>query len=243
MADFACAEETFFAPLPIVLSASRLPQSLRDARRGDRDRRRTHRIDRLPRVARLFRLVPGMQVAQGGQPAVGDLPRPRRRLPQPDAGAGQRPLCLLPGVVPGVPMERAAGRAAGHRTHRDRAQLELRKLWLECLPRRGQYRHSAHRGRRWQLGRCATRQPRHCRCERARGGPHRHPRPAPERAGAARRRLARPAGRPAPAHRQPAWRPRPGTDGRDRVLRRLQRRRAGRRLCRHAVRRQRPARA
>lgn len=61
----AGAEDTFFQPLPIVLSASRLPQPLQDtpgavtvidadliAATGYRD------------LARLFRLVPGMQVAQ-----------------------------------------------------------------------------------------------------------------------------------------------------------------------------------
>lgn len=65
-AGFACAEEMFFEPLPIVLSASRLPQSLQDTpgavtvidaelieATGYRE------------LARLFRLVPGMQVAQG----------------------------------------------------------------------------------------------------------------------------------------------------------------------------------
>ena len=66
MADFACAEETFFAPLPIVLSASRLPQSLRDTPGAvtviDAELIESTGYREL---ARLFRLVPGMQVAQG----------------------------------------------------------------------------------------------------------------------------------------------------------------------------------
>jgi iron complex outermembrane receptor protein len=66
VAGSASAEEMFFEPLPIVLSASRLPQSLQDTpgavtvidaalikATGYRE------------LARLFRLVPGMQVAQG----------------------------------------------------------------------------------------------------------------------------------------------------------------------------------
>lgn len=61
----ACAEDAFFEPLPVVLSASRLPQPLQDTpgavtvidaalieATGYRE------------LARLFRLVPGMQVAQ-----------------------------------------------------------------------------------------------------------------------------------------------------------------------------------
>src|SRR5690606_27715999 len=66
VADFACAEETFFAPLPIVLSASRLPPSLRDTPGAVRVTA-AERIESTGyrELARLFRLVPGMQVAQG----------------------------------------------------------------------------------------------------------------------------------------------------------------------------------
>ncbi|ENO89181.1 TonB-dependent receptor plug domain-containing protein [Thauera linaloolentis] len=65
MPGWASAEDTFFQPLPVVLSASRLPQSLQDTPGAvtviDADLIGATGYRELPR---LFRLVPGMQVAQ-----------------------------------------------------------------------------------------------------------------------------------------------------------------------------------
>lgn len=59
------AEDRFFQPLPVVLSASRLPQPLQDTPGAvtviDAD---LIAASGYRHLARLFRLVPGMQVAQ-----------------------------------------------------------------------------------------------------------------------------------------------------------------------------------
>jgi len=122
------SEEDFLKPLPIVLTASRLPQPLRETpgsvtvldeelilATGYRN------------VARLLRLVPGMQIGQSrGHDQWVTYHGLGIVLPEPDPGADRRALGDFVGRRGRRRrLERHADRRRGHRTHRSGARSEL----------------------------------------------------------------------------------------------------------------------